>query len=123
MCSDTKLSVTEFRRQLTHSLVRPTEKPKFPKKRIHTFIKPEGPGRKRRQNLKASGLTYREVNKKVRGLISYCSDCSRNCFLLFNKYLLQINYAQLERTLFITFLLHESPKACGIWNRRRIQPI
>ncbi|XP_045467004.1 piggyBac transposable element-derived protein 4-like [Harmonia axyridis] len=49
MCARTKLSVTEFRRQLAYSLIQPPEKPKTPRRRTHNFCKPEGPGRERRK--------------------------------------------------------------------------
>ncbi|KAI4468063.1 hypothetical protein MML48_2g00013707 [Holotrichia oblita] len=81
-CADTKLSITEFRRELAYSLVQPPEKFNLTKKRIHTFTKPEGPGRKRRkpckgcwQNLKVCSLGYRDIVKEVRRVISFCSDC------------------------------------------------
>ncbi|KAB0802376.1 hypothetical protein PPYR_04562 [Photinus pyralis] len=93
MCSETKLSITEFRRQLAYSLVKPMEPPKPPKKRVHSLTKPDGPGRKKRkpckqcrQVLKASGLSHREVDKKVRRVVTYCADCPGepgyclNCF-------------------------------------------
>jgi hypothetical protein len=72
MCSETKLSITEFKRQLAYSLIELPEERKLPKKKTHTFFKPEGPGRKRhksckgcRQNLKESGLASREIDKKI----------------------------------------------------------
>ncbi|CAH1980217.1 unnamed protein product [Acanthoscelides obtectus] len=52
LCAKEKLSITEFRRQLAYSLVKSPnseETIKVPKKRVHSFQKPDGPGRKKRK--------------------------------------------------------------------------
>ncbi|CAH1969818.1 unnamed protein product [Acanthoscelides obtectus] len=75
MVSDTKLSIMEFRKQLAKDLViEQAEVPKQPvpsRKRQHTFVKPEGPGRKKKRpctgcykKLRIT-MTSREADKKV----------------------------------------------------------
>lgn len=51
--STTKLSITEFRKTLATELITPTiEKENItPKRKAHTFIKPNGPGRKKKKNM------------------------------------------------------------------------
>ncbi|CAH1972725.1 unnamed protein product [Acanthoscelides obtectus] len=74
--SDTKLSIMEFRTQLAKDLIiEQAEVPKQPvpsRKRQRTFVKPEGPGRKKRRpctgcykKLRIT-MTSREADKKVR---------------------------------------------------------
>lgn len=99
MLSDKKLGVTEFRRQLSNDLVELAEDieniPPNPKKRTHTFIKPEGPGVKKRKPCKGcykklrETLSSREADKKVRRIISFCEDCPNKpayCLPCFNAY-------------------------------------
>lgn len=98
--SDTKLGIMEFRTQLAKDLVTeqaedlPQQVPSSSRKRQHTFIKPEGPGRKKRkpctgcyQTLRAT-MSSREADKKVRRVISYCDECPNKpgyCLQCFNE--------------------------------------
>lgn len=95
--SKPKISMLEFRKQLARSLAmisnRNIEK-KTPRRNIHTFIKPEGKGRKPRK--KCTGcyrklretLSSKEADKKVRKVISYCDNCDNQpgyCLPCFNE--------------------------------------
>lgn len=98
MVSDTKLGIMEFRTQLAKDLVaEQTEDQPQPgpsRKRQHTFVKPEGPGRKKRKpcagcykKLRIT-MTSREADKKVRRIISYCDECPNKpgyCLQCFNE--------------------------------------
>ncbi|KAI4465563.1 piggybac transposable element-derived protein 4 [Holotrichia oblita] len=95
-----KMSILEFRKQLAEQLVAFNEEESshrpalVPKKRRHTFIKPEGPGRKRRkpcrgcyQKLRET-FSSRESDKRVRRVTSFCNDCENMpgfCLECFNK--------------------------------------
>lgn len=66
-----------------------------PKRKPHTFIKPEGTGRKRKKKCRECykklrvTMTSREADKKVRQVISYCNDCPGlpgMCLPCFNEY-------------------------------------
>ena len=102
MISETKLGITEFRRELAENLIEDksetaTNYGQPPKKRAHTLKKPEGPGRKRRKNCKGcyqelrKTLSSKEADKRVRKVISYCNDCPGmpgyclNCFNLYHS--------------------------------------
>ncbi|XP_066252466.1 piggyBac transposable element-derived protein 4-like [Euwallacea similis] len=97
MIAQTKIGIFQFRKELAESLASRKDVVQVPlaRKRIHTFIKPEGPGRKKRkpckgcyQNLRET-LTSREADKKVRRVISFCSDCPNLpgfCLECFNKH-------------------------------------
>lgn len=95
MISNTKLGITDFRRQLAESLVAvPEEEGRAPRKRVHTFTKPSGPGRKKRKACKGcyetlrKTLPSREADKKVRKVTSYCPDCPGQpgyCLECFNE--------------------------------------
>ncbi|KAJ8967943.1 hypothetical protein NQ314_002559 [Rhamnusium bicolor] len=66
--------------------------PPNPRKRVHTFIKPEVPGKKKMRPCKRcynklrETVSSREADKKVRHVISCCDDCPQkpayclNCF-------------------------------------------
>uniref|UniRef100_T1I3L1 DDE_Tnp_1_7 domain-containing protein n=1 Tax=Rhodnius prolixus TaxID=13249 RepID=T1I3L1_RHOPR len=95
---NTKIGITEFRRILTHSLAENKLEDKSPSnKRAHTFIKPEGPGRKKRKacvgcyKLLCETMSSREADKQVRRIISFCQECEGqpgyclNCFNLNHK--------------------------------------
>lgn len=70
------LAKDSFRETMKDSL-----HPRPYRKNQHTFIKPEGPGRKKRRPCircyRTLRLTMpsREADKKVRRIISYCNDC------------------------------------------------
>lgn len=102
MLAPTKLGIAEFRKQLAELLMKPQPetpelivRPGTPKKRPHTFTKPEGPGRKKRKvcrgcykQLRETGSTSREADKKVRRVISFCHDCPGQpgyCLTCFNN--------------------------------------
>lgn len=85
----------EFRKQLARALINSEiENRKTPKRTIHTFVKPEGKGRKSRK--KCTGcykklretLSSREADKKTRRVISFCNDCENQpgyCLQCFNE--------------------------------------
>lgn len=101
MTANTKLGITEFRRQLAEDLI--NSQPKIrndeskrdaPKRRLHTFVKPDGPGRKKRKvcrgcyNKLRATLTSREADRKVKRVISFCKECPGApglCLDCFNK--------------------------------------
>lgn len=102
MVSDTKVGILEFRTQLAEKLAsyeetieRPIEV--APRKRTHTFVKPDGPGRKKRKSCKGcytslrKTLSSREADKKVRRVTSFCNECPNMpgfclpCFNIFHK--------------------------------------
>lgn len=97
MISSTKLGITEFRKHLAETIiVTKTPAEKIPlRKRVHTFVKPEGAGRKKRKVCRGcymelrKSMTSREADKKVRRVISFCSDCPDSpgfCLACFNKH-------------------------------------
>lgn len=95
--SSSKVSITEFRRKLAQELVvtpTPREDPKTPKRVRHTFIKPSGPGKKKRRqcqgcyNKLRETHTSREASNLVTKITSYCSDCPGKpgmCLSCFNE--------------------------------------
>lgn len=97
MISQTKLGIFEFCKELAESLAKSQDVIEVPlsRKRVHTFVKPEGPGRKKRKPCKGcyeslrTTLSSREADKKVRRVISFCKDCPNIpgfCLECFNKY-------------------------------------
>lgn len=97
MIAENKLGIFEFRKELAEKLAKSNEGIQLPlsRKRVHTFIKPEGPGRKKRKPCKGcydnlrKALKSREADKKVRRVISFCNDCPNLpgfCLECFNKY-------------------------------------
>lgn len=99
----TKLGITEFRRKLADEListstnepVRDVGPAQVPKKRTHTFVKPEGPGRKKKKVCTScyrtlrNTLSSREADRKVRRVTSFCQDCPNMpgfCLQCFNNY-------------------------------------
>lgn len=94
--SNKKMSITNFRKTLAEQLSEsPTTVPETSsRKRVHTFVKPTGPGRKKRkickgcyQNLRAT-ISSREANKKVSKVTSFCEECPGKpgmCLPCFNK--------------------------------------
>lgn len=90
----------EFRKQLAEQLVESNGEQNIhrpvlvPKNRRHTFIKPDGPGRKRRKPCRGCYQKLRQTNsresdKRVRRVTSFCNDCENMpgfCLECFNKY-------------------------------------
>ncbi|VEN43200.1 unnamed protein product [Callosobruchus maculatus] len=105
MVSTTKVGIVAFRRQLAEELLsvkeqreevqgRREESTKG-KRRLHTLVKPDGPGRKKRKVCKGcydtlrETLTSREADKRVKRIISYCQNCPNMpgfCLPCFNRY-------------------------------------
>ncbi|XP_018573042.1 piggyBac transposable element-derived protein 4 [Anoplophora glabripennis] len=94
--TNSKISVLEFRKALATSLTqRKCTKEKGPKKSVHTFVKPEGSGRKSRKKcvgcykkLRAI-LSSVEADRKTRKVISFCNGCDGNpgyCLDCFNEF-------------------------------------
>jgi hypothetical protein len=78
-----RLSITDFRKNLAKSLARIEEVCSTPstKRNAHTFVKPEGSGRKKRNmcrgcynNLRKT-MSSKDAAKKVRRVITFCQDC------------------------------------------------
>lgn len=94
--SSNKMSITQFRKILAEQLVDSpkTNTENSSKRHVHTFVKPLGPGRKKRkickpcyQELRRT-LSSKEANKKVSKVISFCGDCPGKpgmCLSCFNK--------------------------------------
>lgn len=91
-----KLSITEFRRKLARELAEPPLKrnTSVPKRTVHTFVKPSGPGRKKRKMCKGcyeklrETLESRQAKNKVTKVTSFCNDCPNQpgmCLPCFNK--------------------------------------
>lgn len=94
-----KISITNFRSNLAEALSNNANSSRSErsvnKRRSHTFIKPEGPGRKQRKMCKGcykslrETMTSREADKKVRRVITYCGDCEGQpgfCLPCFNEF-------------------------------------
>lgn len=96
-----KLSITNFRTMLAKALAQKENEDHHAtenrqKKRLaHTFIKPEGAGRKKRKMCKGCYKTLRETmsskeaDKKVRRVISFCNECEGEpgfCLPCFNSF-------------------------------------
>lgn len=92
-----KVSMLEFRERLVRALgntLTSEFEEKTPKRKTHTFIKPEGKGRKPRkrcvgcyQKLRET-MDSRTADKKTRKVISYCNDCDGQpgyCLQCFNN--------------------------------------
>lgn len=91
-----KLSITQFRRKLIRELIEPPtkENTSVPKRTIHTFVKPSGPGRKKRKMCKGCYQELRlirgcrEAKNKVTKVTSFCNECPNQpgmCLPCFNK--------------------------------------
>ncbi|KAI4455792.1 piggybac transposable element-derived protein 4 [Holotrichia oblita] len=92
----TKYSITNFRKLLAKALTEDDiELQTITSKRlVHTFIKPEGPGRKKRKMCVGCYAKFRkempreEADKRARRIISYCGDCPKQpgyCLQCFNE--------------------------------------
>ncbi|KAK9739763.1 hypothetical protein QE152_g8718 [Popillia japonica] len=99
MVSSIKPGITEFRRQLAEQLVTKEvtivqDLGPIPRKRLHAFIKPEGPGRKPRRSCQGcyqdlrKTMGSRDADRKVRRIAIFCNDCPDKpafCLACFNK--------------------------------------